>query len=88
MIVAEVLAKASPRKVIHINDENNKNYFCGKVMDCPVELYNLEVYDIAQWFVRVRSRPDTDTINIPKEKIVSIIETLKRIADPNPNSEL
>ena len=30
MIVAEILAKSSPRKVIHINDKNNKNYFCRK----------------------------------------------------------
>ena len=87
MIVAEFLAKSSPRKVIHINDENNKNYFCGKVMDCPVELYNLEVYDTAQWFVRVHSRPETDIISIPKEKIVSIIETLKRIANLNQSEE-
>lgn len=87
MIVAEVLAKSSPRKVIHINDENNKNYFCGKVMDCPVELYNLEVYDIAQWFVRVKSPTETDIISVPKEKIVSIIKTLERIANINQAEE-
>lgn len=87
MIVAEILAKASPRKVIHINDENNKNYFCGKVMDCPVELYNLEVYDTAQWFVRVKSPTETDIISVPKEKIVSIIKTLERIANINQAEE-
>ena len=83
MIVAEILAKSSPRKVINILDENDESYFCGKVKDCPVELYNLEVYDTPQWFVRVHSRSETDIISIPKEKIVSIIETLKRIADLN-----
>ena len=55
MIVAEILAKSSPRKIIHIMDENAISCFYGMVKDCPVELYNLEVYDIAQWFVRVRS---------------------------------
>jgi hypothetical protein len=54
MIVAEVLAKSSPRKIIHIIDENEKSYFVGMVKDCPVEFYNLEVYDYAQWFVRIR----------------------------------
>lgn len=55
MIVAEVLAKASPRKVIHIIDDSGESYFCGMVKDCPVEFYNLEVYDTARWFVRVKS---------------------------------
>ena len=54
MIVAEVLAKASPRKVIHILDKDNTTYYFGMVKDCPVELYNLEVYDIAGCYVRVR----------------------------------
>ena len=53
MIVAEVLAKASPRKVIHILDKDNTTYYFGMVKDCPVELYNLEVYDIAGCYVRV-----------------------------------
>lgn len=55
MIVAEILAKSSPRKVIHILDEDKKTYFTGMVKDCPAELYNMEVYDTAQWFVRVKS---------------------------------
>lgn len=55
MIVAEILAKSSPRKVIHIIDETGESYFCGMVKDCPVELYSLEVYDTARWFVRVKS---------------------------------
>lgn len=55
MIVAEILAKSSPRKVIHIIDENGDSYFSGMIKDCPVELYNMEVYDTAQWFVRVKS---------------------------------
>ena len=54
MIVAEVLAKAAPRKVIHILDKDNTTYYFGMVKDCPVELYNLEVYDIAGCYVRVR----------------------------------
>lgn len=54
MIVAEVLAKASPRKVIHILDDNKKCYYFGMVKDCPVEFYNLEVYDVASCYVRVR----------------------------------
>lgn len=54
MIVAEVLAKASPRKVIHILDESKKCYYFGMVKDCPVEFYNLEVYDVASCYVRVR----------------------------------
>ena len=54
MIVAEVLAKASPRKVIHILDKDNTTYYCGMVKDCPVEFYNLEVYDIASCYIRVR----------------------------------
>ena len=54
MIVAEVLAKASPRKVIHILDKDNTTYYFGMVKDCPVELYNLEVYDIAGCYVRIR----------------------------------
>ena len=53
MIVAEVLAKSSPRKVIHIQDDSKKCYFAGMVKDCPVEFYNLEVYDIAGCYVRV-----------------------------------
>lgn len=55
MIVAEILAKSSPRKVIHIIDDSGESYFCGMVKDCPVELYALEVYDTARWFVRVKS---------------------------------
>lgn len=55
MIVAEILAKSSPRKVIHIIDESDESYFCGMVKDCPVECYSLEVYDTARWFVRVKS---------------------------------
>jgi len=55
MIVAEVLAKSSPRKVIHIIDDSGESFFCGMVKDCPVELYGLEVYDTARWFVRVKS---------------------------------
>lgn len=54
MIVAEVLAKASPRKVIHILDKDNTIYYFGMVKDCPVEFYNLEVYDVASCYVRVR----------------------------------
>lgn len=54
MIVAEVLAKASPRKVIHIQDDSKKCYYFGMVKDCPLELYNLEVYDVASRYVRVR----------------------------------
>ena len=54
MIVAEVLAKSSPRKVIHILDKDNTTYYFGMVKDCPVELDNLEVYDIAGCYVRVR----------------------------------
>ena len=55
MIVAEILAKSSPRKVIHIIDDSGESYFCGMVKDCPVELYALEAYDTARWFVRVKS---------------------------------
>lgn len=55
MIVAEILAKSSPRKVIHIIDDSGESYFCGMVKDCPVELYGLEDYDTARWFVRVKS---------------------------------
>lgn len=54
MIVAEILAKASPRKVIHIQDESKKCYYYGMVKDCPVEFYNLEVYDVTSRRVRVR----------------------------------
>lgn len=54
MIVAEVLAKASPRKVIHIIDDSGESFFYGMVKDCPVEFYNLEVYDVASCYVRVR----------------------------------
>ena len=55
MIVAEILAKSSPRKVIHIIDEDKNSYFAGMVKDCPLELYNLEVYDTAGCYVRVKS---------------------------------
>lgn len=54
MIVAEILAKSSPRKFIHILDKDNTTYYLGMVKDCPVELYNLEVYDIAGCYVRIR----------------------------------
>lgn len=53
MIVAEVLAKASPRKLIHILDKDNTTYYLGMVKDCPVELYNLKVYDVAGCYVRI-----------------------------------
>lgn len=33
MIVAEVLVKASPRKVIHILDKGENSYFVGMVKD-------------------------------------------------------
>ena len=53
MILAEVLAKASPRKFIHILDKDNTTYYLGMVKDCPVELYNLKVYDVAGCYVRI-----------------------------------
>lgn len=56
MIVAEVLAKASPRKVIHILDKDNTTYYFGMVKDCPVELYNLKVYGVAGCYVRIISQ--------------------------------
>lgn len=65
MIVAEFLAKLLLRKV----------------KDCPVELYNLEVYDTAQWFVRVKSQTNVSLSNIQRDKIIEIIETLKGIVD-------
>jgi len=72
MIVAEILAKSSPRKVINILDENDESYFCGKVKDCPVELYNLEVYDTPQWFVRVKSQTNVSLSNIQRDKIIEL----------------
>lgn len=53
MIVAEVLARASPRKLIHILDKDNKTYYFGMVRDCPVKLYDLKVYDIAGCYIRI-----------------------------------
>ena len=53
MIVAEVLVRASPRKVIHILDKDNTTYYLGMVRDCPVELYNLKVYDVAGYYIRI-----------------------------------
>lgn len=54
MILAEFLAKSSPRKIIHILDEDKNSYFIGLVKDCPVELYGLKVYDVAGCYVRVK----------------------------------
>lgn len=56
MILAEVLAKASSRKFIHILDKDNTTYYLGMVKDCPVELYNLKVYDVAGCYVRIISQ--------------------------------
>lgn len=53
MVVAEVLARASPRKFIHILDKDNTTYYLGMVRDCPVKLYNLKVYDIAGCYIRI-----------------------------------
>ena len=54
MILAEFLAKSSPRKFIHVLDKDIHTYYTGLVKDCPVELYNLKVYDVAGCYVRVK----------------------------------
>lgn len=80
MIVAEILAKSSPRKIINIYEQDN-SLFNGTVKDCPVELYNLEVLAVSQWVIRVKSQTNVSLRNIQRDKIIEIIESLKRIVN-------
>lgn len=56
IIVAQVLASASPYKVIHVLDENNHTYYLGMVKDCPVNLYNLEVYCVTGCYIKIKHK--------------------------------